>query len=205
MLESNRYLNAEFLAGYKESDPDDSASGKDSVKVTRKSERYIRFQGNSENYLHFYEGALLAIDSLRGMGIRAELEVLDSEQRSSKVKTLIETGRLDDADLIIGPIYPSEQKEIAAFASEKKIPVVSPLSGSDEVAKENPWFFQVNPSREFIAQKKSEYIISGFRNSQIIVLQTGNSEEEAENEVRMLKEVLAKASNSAHISRHQNS
>jgi len=194
MLESNRNLNAEFLSGRNSEHQDDSA------KVTPKPEGYIRFQGSSENFIHFYEGVLLAVDSLRQMGIKAELDVFDTEQRSSKVKSLVSSGKLDRADLIIGPVFPNEQKEIADFAINRKIPVVSPLSGSDEISSRNPWFFQVNPSRDFIDAERAKYVVSAYKSSNILVLETGSSGNDAQKEKELIQGVLAKADTSHNAS-----
>jgi ABC-type branched-subunit amino acid transport system substrate-binding protein len=87
-------------------------------------------------------------------------------------------------------VYPNEQKEISDFVIKKKIPLVSPLSPSDEQTKDNEYFFQVNPTREYTSEKTNEYIISTFRNGNIVVLQTSNAAHEAEDEVSKLKREL---------------
>jgi LysM repeat protein/ABC-type branched-subunit amino acid transport system substrate-binding protein len=190
MISDNMAANEELIESSKEPAIRSVDNQSDTLRAGSKAINSLQFQGNSENFLHFYEGALLAIDSLQQMGIKVDLEVWDTEQKASKVKNFISSGVLNNADLIVGPVYPNEQKEIGDFAVKRKIPVISPLSPSDEQTKENEYFFQVNPSREYTSDKTNEYIVSAFKGANFVVLQTSNSGNEAETEVSRLKQQM---------------
>ena len=189
-LESNSQIIESLPADLQEADNEELKEDAMQEKKLLKSSDGIQFYGSSENFIHFYEGVLLAVDSLHQMGIRVELNVFDTEQKASKVKNLVHSGKLDRMDLIIGPVFPGEQKEIADFAQKNQVPVVTPLSSSDEVTKTNPWFFQVNPPREHLRKITGEYIISNYRNENILILQTGNSESLAEEELAFLEKEM---------------
>jgi ABC-type branched-subunit amino acid transport system substrate-binding protein len=191
MLSENKLLNHDIWGIQGENPVAEESLPSDTLRNNLNLSAQLQFHGNSENFLHFYEGALLAVDSLEQAGIRVELEVWDTEQKSSKVKNFISSGVLNNADLIIGPVYPNELKEIGDFAAKHKIPVVSPLSSSEEYTRENEYFFQINPSREFATVKTREYVVSAYRNCNIIVIQTSNSGNEAENEAAALRKALA--------------
>jgi LysM repeat protein len=186
-LESNSQMNESLPADWQVITEEELKEDIMQEKKPVKSSDAIQFYGSSENFIHFYEGVLLAVDSLQQMGIRVELNVFDTEQKASKVKTLVHSGKLDRMDLIIGPVFPGEQKEIADFAQKNQVPVVTPLSSSDEVTRTNPWFFQVNPPREVIRKITGEYIASNYRNENILILQTGNAENLAEEELAFLE------------------
>lgn len=143
------------------------------VEIEREIDYSKKFYGNSENFLHFYEGALLAVDSLQNTGLKIKLTTYDTSDASIKLGQLATSGKLNDADLFIGPIHPAEQKEIATFAQMHNIPVVSPLSAVDEVAKSNPCFFQINTSRDIIQAKEAEYIAQTYYGCNIVFLETG--------------------------------
>jgi LysM repeat protein/ABC-type branched-subunit amino acid transport system substrate-binding protein len=192
MVSANKSLNEELLKDHERPGTEFSSVESDSLRTNKTLINNIQFQGNSENFIHFYEGVLLAVDSLQQMGINLELNVWDTEQKSSKVKGFVSSGVLKNADLIIGPVYPNEQKEISEFAEKNRIPVISPLSSSDEYTKDNAFFFQVNPPKEYISEKTNEYLISAYRNSNIVVLQTSSSGNEAEKEASGLKNELEK-------------
>jgi LysM repeat protein/ABC-type branched-subunit amino acid transport system substrate-binding protein len=190
MISDNNSLNEELITASREMATGANENQSDTIRTGAKAINMLQFHGNSENFLHFYEGTLLAIDSLQQLGIKVDLEVWDTEQKASKVKNFVSSGILNNADLIIGPVYPNEQKEIGDFAVRRKIPVISPLSPSDEQTKDNEFFFQVNPSREYTSDKTNEYIVSTFKDGNIVVLQTSNSGNEAEDEVSKLKKEL---------------
>jgi LysM repeat protein/ABC-type branched-subunit amino acid transport system substrate-binding protein len=189
-LADNKTLNEQLLENYHNGDRIVPEVVSDTLRTDTKMSSQLQFQGNSENFIHFYEGALLAIDSLQQSGIKVELEVWDTEQKASKIRNLVSSSVLNNAAMIIGPVYPNEQKEITEFASGHRIPLISPLSPSDEFAKGNDYFFQVNPSKEYIARKTGEYIISTYNNSNLIVLQTSNSGSESESEADRLRQEL---------------
>lgn len=171
MLNLNRSLNKDMLGHHDSEDSDDE----DNVQRSGSRNKGIQFHGTSENFLHFYEGALIAVDSLEQMGVKIDLIVHDTEQNSSRVNKLVSSGALDDADLIIGPVYPEEQKELAGFVRKKCIPVVSPLSATDDFTKNNPFFFQINPPRELIMDKTNDYLINQCKNCNIVVVQTAST------------------------------
>ena len=55
--------------------------------------------------LQYLEGLIIATDSLSKTGMNINLFVYDTENDSSKVQQIIKDGRLKDIDLIIGPIF----------------------------------------------------------------------------------------------------
>lgn len=102
------------------------------------------------NFLDFYQGALIAIDSLKREGMSINLNVYNTSKDARTAKALTKEQGVRDAQLIIGPVYPECIKPIAEFALENRIPMVSPLSQNNQMLERNPQLFQVNPS--FITQ-----------------------------------------------------
>jgi len=197
MLESNLSNNNEqILSGFRNNVYQEISP--DSVQIIR-NERgpQIRFQGNSENFIHFYEGALLAIDTLIKRGVKVNLRVFDTEQRESRVRQLIVADKLRNADLIIGPVYPNEQKDVAEYALKNRIPIISPLSASDDITKVNPWYFQINTPRETINELTANYVAETYPTANYIVLRTGNQGTAQDNEmVRLIREKVTQRGSS---------
>lgn len=133
------------------------------------------FTGNSENFIHFYEGVLLAVDSLERAGIGVSLRVVDTDRYRGRMQQLISDGHLKEVDLIIGPVQPSDQREIADYAARNQIYMISPLSASDELTRSNPYYFQINPTREIINRNSADYLVQQYKGSNFIMLQMGNS------------------------------
>ena len=104
-------------------------------------------------FLEAYEGVLLAADSLRALGLTVEMEVYDTGADSAELKRLIRSGELEDADLIIGPVFSYNLEQIASWAAERDIPVVSPVPLRDSHIHENkPTLYRVFPSQAAIQE-----------------------------------------------------
>ncbi len=100
----------------------------------------------SINFLDFYQGAMIALDSLKKIGMDINLYVFDTNKSASDTKNLIKETGIQNADLIIGPVYPEVINPIISFANEKRVPVISPLLSSSFLLNKNPYLFQVTPS-----------------------------------------------------------
>jgi LysM repeat protein len=105
-----------------------------------------RITGQSANFLDFYQGALLAIDSLKQLGLSINLNVYNTGRSSKTATALTKEKGVRDAHLIIGPVYPEDLKPVAQFAAENRTLLVSPLSPNNALLEKNPYLIQVNPS-----------------------------------------------------------
>lgn len=156
----------------------------DTVIVEGKSiEMFKQFYGNSENFLQFYEGVLIAIDSLQKNGINVILQVFDTQNNRDTTRSFIETPAFRRSDLIIGPVYQELQDEVAAAAVNYRIPMISPVAGSSNVIAENPYFFQVNPSRDYLAERTAEMVVEDYYHCNFIVLRNSNNRSLAEEHI----------------------
>lgn len=97
-------------------------------------------------FLEFYEGALLAVDSLRKTGIDINLYVFDTSRDTNKVKKIISLPAFKTMDLIIGPVYINTLKFVSDFAYKNNIFVISPLSSNGSLTQQNPGIIQINPT-----------------------------------------------------------
>ena len=98
-------------------------------------------------FLEAYEGILIAADSLRSLGLNVELDVYDIGGDTTELNRLIWSGKLNDVDLIIGPVFSSNLNRMAAYASARDIPIISPVPLRDQNIVENrPTLYRVFPS-----------------------------------------------------------
>jgi LysM repeat protein/ABC-type branched-subunit amino acid transport system substrate-binding protein len=145
------------------------------VEMDEPEELFYSFYRDSENYLQFYEGVLLAVDSLKRAGMQIVLHVFDSQQNADSIRKYIYSSFFLETDLIIGPVFPNVQDEVAAIAAKNRIPIVSPLSAQSRVLNSNPYYFQINPSRDFLIYKTAELIAEEYFNSNFVVIKTSHS------------------------------
>ncbi len=127
----------------------------------------------SANFMHFYEGVLLAVDSLQRAGMNVKLQVYDTNQDQQVIDSLILLDEFRNLDLIIGPVFPHLQKTVAGFAGKNRIPMVSPLSSGGDLEKNNPYYFKVNPNKDLLIRNTARYLAEEFFDKNLIVLQMG--------------------------------
>lgn len=145
------------------------------VEMEKPREVFNGFYRDTEHYLQFYEGVLLAVDSLQRAGMNIRLHVYDTRQNADSIREFIHHPQFLRTDLIIGPVFDQVQKEVAGIAAKNEIPLVSPLSSKSGNLESNPFYFQVNPTREFLTEKTAELIAEEYFNSNFIVINTTNS------------------------------
>lgn len=130
---------------------------------------FFGFYGNSANYLQFYEGVLLAVDSMQRAGMRIMLHVYDTHQNPDSARKHIYKKDFLQTDLIIGPVFPEVQHDIAQIAAKNRIPIISPLSSNAAEVQGNPYYYQVNPTREYIASQTADLIAEEYFDSNFII------------------------------------
>lgn len=118
--------------------------------------------------IEFYEGVLIALDSLKAEGVSLFVNVYDTQRDTAVVQSLLEQRELQEADLIIGPILSNNLKIVAEFAKTKKKLLVSPLNPRNDLTINNPYFIQVNPSFDVHSRLIIEQLDKIERNKRFI-------------------------------------
>jgi ABC-type branched-subunit amino acid transport system substrate-binding protein len=172
-------------------------TGDDSViEIGRNEDTFIGFYRNTEDYLQFYEGVQLAIDSMQKKGMRIQLNVYDTQESQAATRKFLSDNEFLNADLIIGPVFPNEQKEVSAISANNGKIMISPLSAETDEVLANPYFYQINPDRDFLSLKTAEMVARDFPNCNFIVFKTGNYANTPEAKmVDLIREKLASSEN----------
>lgn len=139
----------------------------------------VTLDQRAESFLEFYEGALLALDSMQKQGMNIELYVFDAANQNM-INSLLQLDVFRELNLIIGPVYSELQASVASFAAKNRIPMVSPLANTGTYEENNPYYFKVNPSREYQEEQTANYIAGEFNDDNFILLRmngTSNSTE----------------------------
>jgi len=126
-------------------------------------------------FYEFLEGIYLAIDSMRLDGLNLTVEVFDTERNPETIRGIIESDKLTEADLIIGPVFPNEIEIVAAYAKSKHIPMVSPLSTYD-VAQGNPYAFQIRNNLPRQIELATNYLGSKYNQNVLVIGQVSEKE-----------------------------
>jgi len=148
----------------------------------------VTLSSRSEMFIGFYEGILLAVDSLKNKGYKIDLHVFDTERSSDKMYMLAHEIDLLRPDLIIGPVYGSVYKALADNLKNKQIPLVYPLSSRSENFGNYPNFIQVNASFEVVAGQMAKWLEKQRKEANIVYINLAGSEDFEEPEKRSFQE-----------------
>jgi LysM repeat protein len=112
------------------------------------------------NFLEFFLGSLLAIDSLQQTGIKMDLRFYDTKKSMDQTLSHLINEELEEFDLFIGPFYPFNLEIVSAFAKKHRIPVVTPFYNEPDLVRRNPYLFQLSPSIEREYEEAAKIIAS---------------------------------------------
>ena len=97
--------------------------------------------------LDFYQGVMLAIDSLQVDHANIEVTIIDSKNSKEPIAMVLAKPMWDSVSLIIASFKErSEIKPMADFALLKKIPLISATLPNDGGIADNPYFILLNPT-----------------------------------------------------------
>ena len=95
--------------------------------------------------LEFYNGVMMAIDSLNAEGVNAEVLIYDSKQSELAIQEILSKPELEGVSLIIASFNNrNEIKALAVFALSRNIALISETYPNDGGVTENPYFILVN-------------------------------------------------------------
>ena len=139
--------------------------------------------------IEFYQGMLLALDRLKDESVNVNLKVFDSEGEDKSLTPLLESGKLDDVDIIFGPRWSNQITEAARWSTTHQVPLVLPMNaGADDVFN-NPYVFQLNTPQSYFNQEIYNHFLEQFPNANVILL---DADEYRRNEfIDGLKQTLA--------------
>lgn len=131
----------------------------------------------SEIALQFYEGVLLAMDTLKALGYKVNLKVIDDENQPWKLRNLVAKGEFKNTDLIIGPFFSKTITEISGYAYQHCIPLVSPTIKGVNIISDNPYVFKMIPSDEAMIVAMGSYLAKSDSTNNMI-LHYGTADEQ---------------------------
>lgn len=127
-------------------------------------------KAESIRMVEYYEGFLLAVDSLKRLGTSVELFTFDSGNGSSSINSILEKEELKKMNIIFGPLHNEHIKPLAAFAKKNRIKLVLPFSSKDEQVFNNPYIFQINTPQSYLYSEVYEHFLRQFSTPNVIFL-----------------------------------
>ena len=110
---------------------------------------------------------MVAVDSLKKLGISLKVDVYDTKYQVSEVSRIIENNNFENVDAVIGPLTPNNFDRAASELRRNNIPIVSPI-GENLNLYDN--VFQTRPSSELLRSKIVSYVKTMPEEKNIIII-----------------------------------
>lgn len=115
----------------------------------------------------FHSGVLMAVDSLKRQGMNVNFKVIDTENKMSKLSSIIDTYDFDYTDAVIGPLFLKN----ARFVSKKlsNIPVIAPMYSKNQSLISGNDLIKVAPDKRLIEEKLINHLLKNYAGENIII------------------------------------
>lgn len=141
-------------------------------------------------YVEFYEGFLLAVDSLKKQGINFDIFVYDTDSKS--ITDILAKPEMAKVDLIIGPANNKQIGEVAKFADQHQINVVNPFTFDSDAAENNPHLFQINTPNSYLYAESAVEFTKLFKDNTIVFLKEENTDTDKKDFIDYLRHELTR-------------
>jgi len=130
--------------------------------------------------IEFYKGFVQALDAVTSDSCRFQLYVYDTKGKDSvRTKNLLLKEELKRFDLIVGPLYYSNFEQVAAFAKNNQIPIVSPVKQSNKILLGNSYVFKSISSKSSALNQLSTLVVDSFKTDNLLAIIDKNAKEKS--------------------------
>ncbi len=148
-----------------------------SIKIDSDRKKNLNKHFRSFDYIHFYEGFMLALNTIDFNGATITLNIYDVDDGSEKINNLISRGVLD-VDLIIGPFKKEPLEVLDKWSEDKNIHIVDLYLPSEiDYGLENTKIISAIPSVSEQLNGMIQYIMNVPLDKNVIVVYNENNNE----------------------------
>lgn len=136
-----------------------------------------KIPAKAEQFMQFYEGALIALDSLRNSGAHIEYQVFDIGRGVDLLAQEMEALNKLAPDMIIGPVYEEQAKYLCDNLWDKSTPVIYPLSSKSSSIREYGNVVLLNISDKALANEMAMWMRNEIhsKGANLVYLNIGNN------------------------------
>ena len=144
----------------------------------------------SARMVEYYEGFLMAVDSLKRTGTSIDVYAYNSGAEKSTLNTLLAKPEMKDMDIIFGPAYQQHITPLADFAKKNGIRLVIPFSSRDNTVFRNASVYQINTPQSYLYSEVYDHFVRQFPNANVIFIEASQGAGEKAEFIKGLKDEL---------------
>lgn len=140
--------------------------------------------------VEFYQGLLLAVDSMRHEGLSAEITALHSGNTASEMDHLLMSNSLRECDVIFGPLDSEQLPALADYCNLHGVRLVVPFSTNDTQLLGNPYYYMATAPMDVVQREAAWYVRTQFADANIIAVGTVEPNEEGRQFLQIVKDAV---------------
>jgi len=133
-------------------------------------------------YIQYYQGFMLALDSLKKTGLSVSLHVFDITNDVQMARNFIGKPDMKKLDVIVGPFFIEPFNIVAHFAKENNIKIINPLITETKTLPSNANLINVAMSADQQLEGYVNYLYKKHADKNIILVHNNTA-----NEINILK------------------
>ena len=147
-------------------------------------------KSESARMIEYYEGFLMAVDSLKRTGTSIDLYTYNSGPESASLNSILDKPEMKQMDIIFGPLYKGHITPLADFAKKNDIRLVIPFTSKDNTVFRNPNIYQINTPQSYLYSEVYDHFIRQFSKANIVFINATQGTKDKADFIKGLKEEL---------------
>ena len=137
--------------------------------------------------VEYYEGFLMAVDSLKKEGVSVDLYTYDTKGKEATLNNILARKEMKNMDIIFGPARSQDIDALATFADKNNIRLVIPFAPKVDQVFKNPHIYQVNTPQSYLYSEVYEHFNRKFSGCNVIFLKASNGDREKDEFIKGMK------------------
>lgn len=147
-------------------------------------------KNDAARMVEYYEGFLMAVDSLKRSGVSVDLYTYNSGSESTSLNSILSKKEMKDMDIIFGPLHQQHIKPLADFAQKNDIRLVIPFTSKDNSVFRNPAIYQINTPQSYLYSEVYDHFVRQFPNANVIFIEASTGTKDKAEFIKGLKDEL---------------
>ena len=147
-------------------------------------------KSESARMVEYYEGFLMAVDSLKRTGTSIDLYAYNSGPESASIAPLLDKPEMKQMDIIFGPLYKGHITPLADFAKKNDIRLVIPFTSKDNTVFRNPNIYQINTPQSYLYSEVYDHFVRQFAQANIVFINATQGTKDKADFIKGLKDEL---------------
>ena len=125
--------------------------------------------GDGKRMVEYYRGLLMACDSIKQEGVSVDVRAWNVEE-GADIKSFIKDPAAAKLDVIVGPLYSTQVKDLSAFAKKHDIKLFIPFSINVPEGGYNENVFQVYQNHTNFNAKVIDSFVENFSSCHVVIV-----------------------------------